>query len=344
MTEGAGLEPEIGIVVSNWNGIEFLGECVSSLWESALAAGRPFELIVVDDVSGDGSAEMIERNFPGVRLLRNARNMGFARTCNRGARAARADVLVMMNNDMRVPLDFIETLTRPFFEQEPSAPSGELFCVGARTVDWHDGRPNHLCMDAAWRRGGIGAEWTDPREPVETAFAQGGSAAFRRDLFLDLGGFDPVFHPTYWDDYDLCYRACREGLRVLYEPRAVADHLGKATLTRQHRRRRLTRVVERNRVWTTWLNLSAPALWLRHILSIPWVYGRDLASTEGRDRFLGFLEALSHVERITRVRRARRRRHAGLGRGDLDILGLRHAFDRSGGRIAGMPSSQGRPG
>ena len=143
-------KPEISIVVANWNGEAFLGECLATLWRSGEACGRAFELIVVDDLSSDGSVELIRTQFPQVRLIENAENMQFSRTSNRGAEAAAGRIVVMMNNDMRVPEDSIARLTAPFFEAPGAA---LLFAVGAKTVDWRDGSPNYLCMDAAWRRG-----------------------------------------------------------------------------------------------------------------------------------------------------------------------------------------------
>ncbi|MBN1866158.1 glycosyltransferase family 2 protein [Candidatus Sumerlaeota bacterium] len=313
-------KPEISIVVTNWNGAAFLEECVSTLWASGEACGRPFELIVVDDVSSDGSPEMVELRFPRVRLLRNEKNMGFARTSNRGAEAARGRILVMMNNDMRVPEAFVRLLVAPFYEERSADET--LFCVGAKTVDWHDGKPNHLCMRAAWRRGAIGQDWSDPPERCVTTYAQGGSAAFDRALYLRLNGFDPLFHPTYWDDYDTCYRAMKSGWTVLYEPLAVCDHLGKATLKRQASWNRIQRIVERNRLWFNWLNLGDPLLWCRHLAAIPWIYGRDLATGKGFNGVVGFVWALGGIPRVLRERWRRRRDDPPPVRSDRDLMGL----------------------
>jgi GT2 family glycosyltransferase len=330
--------PEISIVVTNWNGAAFLEDCVATLWASAEDAGHPFELLVVDDVSSDGSPEMVEEKFPQVRLLRNPENVGFARTSNRGAEEARGRIVVMMNNDMKVPLEFIARLVAPFYEtcEDPSP----LFCVGAKTVQWGNGEPNHLCMRAAWRRGGIGQDWADPPRRCATTYAQGGSAAFDRALYLQLGGFDPVFHPTYWDDYDLCYRACKAGWRVLYEPEAVADHLGKATLTRQVGQDRLTQILERNRLWFTWLNLDDPGLMLRHILALPWVYGRDIARGDGVSGLRGFLKALVGLPRVARLRRRRKGGRSRCVHSDRDLMGIQNGSALGASMPGSLPPEQ----
>lgn len=264
-------------------------------------------MIVVDDVSSDGSPEMIKKEYPDVRLIRNPKNMGFARTSNRGAREAAGRIIVMMNNDMRVPVDFIEKITAPFYEERDENDL-RLFAVGAKTVDWHDGSPNHLCMDAAWRRGGIGLVWSDPKERCRTVFPQGGSAAYDKELYLKMGGFDPIFYPTYWDDYDLSYRAVKSGWEVLYEPAAVADHLGQATLKRQTSLSRRQQIIERNRLWFNWLNLDDPVLLMRHFAAIPWICARDIIRGRGLNGLFGFLRAAKGSLKVIKKKISRRKK------------------------------------
>lgn len=311
--------PEISIVVTNWNGAAFIEECVSTLWASGEACGHPFELIVVDDVSSDRSPDLVAAKFPQVRLVRNEVNLGFAGASNRGGQEARGSVILMMNNDMRVPPECVARAVAPFFEPR-AAGAPPLFAVGLKTVDWNDGSPNHLCMDAAWRRGGIGKVWSDPQTRCRTTFPQGGSAAYDRALFLQMGGFDPIFYPTYWDDYDLSYRACKAGWEVLYEPAAVADHLGQASLKRQTSYSRREQIVERNRLWFNWLNLDDPLLIARHVLAIPWICARDVAKGHGVNGVLGLLRALRGLPRVLRRRSERRRSALPSRRTDRELV------------------------
>lgn len=315
--------PEISIIVTNWNGEAFLAECLATLWRSGEACGHPFELIVVDDVSSDDSVALVREQFPQVKLFINETNLKFARTSNRGAELARGRVLVMMNNDMRVPEDFIARLVAPFFE--PAAPEAlPLFSVGAKTLDWRTGEPNYLCMDAAWRRGGLGQEWSDPGERAPTTYPQGGSAAFDRELFLRLGGFDPVYDPYSWQDFDLTWRACKCGWGVFYEPAAVADHLGKASMNRDVGFDLGAQITERGRFWFTWLNLQDRALMLRHLLATPWVLLRDFWRADGLgiNGVLGFWMALKGLPRILRHRRMRMKSDPPFICSDRDLLAL----------------------
>jgi GT2 family glycosyltransferase len=315
--------PEISIVVANWNGEAFLQEGLASLFASAEAAGRPYELMVVDDASTDGSVALIEERFPQVRLLRNPRNWGFARTSNRGAQASRGRVLVMMNNDIVATLDLVARLVAPFFELPAEGPEiPPVFAVGARTINFHDDAPNHLCMDAVWQRGGIGKVVSDPPALCATTFVQAGAAAYDRELFLTLGGFDEVFSPGYWEDYDISYRAAKAGWRVFYEPAAVARHLGKGSLGQVLGHRGLVRIDERNRLIFNWLNLAdSPGLLLCHLALLPLLYVSDvLRRRRGFSTLAGFCMAVGRLGKVSHSHQTRRRSDPPIVRTNREIL------------------------
>lgn len=288
------MQPEISIVIANWNGAAFLERGLQSLVDAAEEVSLPYEIIVVDDASQDHSAALIQEKFPSVRLEKNETNQRFARTANRGARLAKGRLLVMVNNDVYVPKDFLSRLTAPFHEQ-----GGErVFAVGAQTLEWDEKTPNHTCNYPAWRRGGIGKEWGHPKTRFENCYVQGGAAAYDRTRFLEMGGFDDFFYPGYWEDYDLSWRAMRAGWRSIYEPEAVAYHLGKGSFSKIFPPKSLERLEERNRLWFIWLNLGHPFLWARHLAALPWVLGRDLVQGRAGITFPAFFRAAVAFPRL----------------------------------------------
>ncbi len=318
-------DPEISVVVANWNGGAFLREGLASLLRSAAASGRACELIVVDDCSTDGSVALIRERFPEIRLFCNSVNLRFAHTSNRGASEARGRVLVMVNNDVEAPEDFLRVLTAPFFEENPiesDIVGTPLFAVGAKTVDRATGAPNQLCMRAVWRWRGIEKAWSDPGDRTETTYIQGGAAAYDRSRFLELGGFNPLYSPGYWEDYDLSYRAAKAGWRVLYEPRAVAWHVGKGSLGPILGPHGLPQIDERNRLWFNWVNLDSAAMLARQVLALPAAYGLDLLRGRGLDGPFGFLRACLGLSRALQARRARLQGDPPVARTDQDLLGI----------------------
>ena len=174
--------PRVSIIVANWEGERWLSRCLSSLQISARAAGWPYELLVVDDASSDSSVRLVREGFPRARLLRNRKNVGFARSINRGVASARGQVVVLVNNDLLVREEIIHSLCRWFLA--PHEELGKLggrwealplhlhtFAVSARTVGWYDGRPNQLCMGAKWRGGRLTPAFDDPAGASLALFA-----------------------------------------------------------------------------------------------------------------------------------------------------------------------------
>lgn len=276
--------------------------CVSSLLLSARACKKPFELIVVDDASTDDSCGILKKTFPDIKLIRNERNGGFGFSVNKGVKASEAPLAILANNDIVAKEDFVANLLKPFEEK-----GGELvFGVSAKTVNWTDGSPNHLNMTAHFEKGLVALDYENSQEACSTLFLQGGACAIRRDLFLKLGAFSPLYHPGYWEDYDLSYRAAKMGYRMIYEPGALAYHLGKGSLLKVLGKEGIGSLALRNQFYFTWLNLTDGGLLTRHFLSLPFHMFREMISGESPRFTRGFLKAAPQFFRVLKERRKRK--------------------------------------
>lgn len=219
--------PRVAVVIPNYNGIRHLGKCIQSLHECDYPAGR-LRILVVDNGSVDGSVPWLRAKQPEVQVQENGENLGFAAACNLGAKlAARADVVVFLNNDMRVDRSFLLEITKPIA-------SGMAECVGAKILSW-DGKTVDYAGGGMSFHGiafqvGYGENATPAAldEPAETLFACGGAMAVSRCVFEAAGGFDEDFF-AYYEDADLGWRLWILGHRVLYHPRAFCYHHHSAT-------------------------------------------------------------------------------------------------------------------
>jgi len=307
--------PLVSIIVANWEGEAWIARALSSLQTSARAADHHFEVIVVDDASSDGSVDLIRKRFPRVRLVQNPRNLGFRRTVNRGVRAARGRVVVLCNNDLSVQETFIGNLTRWFIEPPQNVP-GPLFAVSARTLGWYDGRPNQLCMGARFRGGRITPAFLDPKEPTPCLFAQAGAAAYDRELFLRLGGLSSLYEPGYWEDYDLSLKAARRGWAQLYDPSAIALHIGGGSMQKRFGAQRVAMYKARNHLIFEWRHITSPALAIRHAAQLPIALFREAAAGETT-----FLRAVAGATaRIPAIWRARLADRSNSPRSDKELL------------------------
>ena len=289
------------VVMPNWNGAEFVARGISSMLLSARAAGKPFEMIIVDDASTDAAPRIIAGTFQDVRLLINEKNRGFGASVNRGVNAAKAPIVILANNDLVVREDFVPRLLE-HFENDAE---GKIFGVSARTVNWTDGAPNHLNMSAHFSRGLIELDYKDSPESAPTLFIQGGACALRRDVFITLGGFSAIYKPAYWEDYDISYRAAKMGYKLIYEPRALAYHLGKVSLMKVLGKEGVNSLTSRNYFLFTWLNLTDRSLLTRHFLSLPYHLFREIISGDEMRLTKGFFKAAPKLLQVMKMRRKR---------------------------------------
>lgn len=191
----------------------------------ALAAHPPdaaFEVLVVDDGSGDETPEALPR-IAGLRYHRRAENGGFIAACNDGAALAKGQVLVFLNNDTVPQPGWLDALLATF-DADPDAglvgaqllyPDGRLQEAGG--VVFRDGN--------AWNYGRFGSP-DDPRYAYlrDVDYASGAAIAIPRALFEALGGFDARYAPAYYEDTDLAFAVRAAGRRVLYQPAARVVH------------------------------------------------------------------------------------------------------------------------
>ena len=220
----------------------------------------------------------IETDQINLSFVRNPVNSGFAASCNTGVRMARYPLIFLLNNDVEPAADSISLLGSNF--SEPST-----FAAHCRVLTFDGGKEvgtGKLCSfkhgflrvhrsylprpDSGGRSGQYGRRMED-EIPLKlySAFAGGGASMFDRDKFVDLGGFEELLSPYYWEDVELSYRAWKRGYTVLYEPRAVARHRISSTIGKLPEAG-VKRIQQRNRIILHWINLHDRRLMRWHLL------------------------------------------------------------------------------
>jgi len=238
------MPPLVSAIVVNWNGKEYLQECLQSLRAQTFS---DFEVILVDNGSTDGSVEYIQENFFGwVRVLGNARNEGFSGGNNRGIRAASGKYIVLLNNDAQADPCWLEELVKVAGEN-PRA--GMLACKiylqgGSKIID----NVGHLIYrDGLNRgRGRLEADLGQYEKIEEVFFPSGCAALYRREMLDEVGLFDEDFF-AYGDDTDLGLKGRLAGWKCLYVPKAVVHHRYSQSSGAYSALKAF--YVERNRVW-----------------------------------------------------------------------------------------------
>ncbi len=277
----------LSIVIVNWRTRELLRACLRSLREALgerLASGSA-EVIVVDNASGDGSAEMVTAEFPEVRLLANGENRGYAAGNNQGIAAARGREVLLLNSDTEVPRAALELLEACLAERPKcGAVAPMLIHPDGRPQASLRGFPTPLALFGAVT--GL-ARLAPPGSPLAgyqpralpsaaTAVEQPMASCFliRGAALRAVGGFDEAF-PIFFNDVDLCWRLREAGWEIWFLPEARVVHHGGAS-TRQARMAMLWeshRGLHRYYRKHYWGRLAAPL----YALAVAAIYGGAVA-------------------------------------------------------------------
>ena len=229
--------PDVSVCIANWNCRELLRNCLASLLH--VPQGVNVETIVVDNASTDGAADMVAREFPEVRLIRNEINQGFARANNQAAQIARGQYLFFLNNDTLVPPETLDRLLDYLKAHPEVSIVGPMLRDGSGKVQMsHRQRPTvsawlHRTRLLRWtglfrrahrryRRQGI-----DTTEPRAVEVMLGAAMFMRRDCYRAMGGWDEDFH-FGGEDLDFCLRAQRHG-QIIYLPEVEITHFGRVS-------------------------------------------------------------------------------------------------------------------
>ena len=224
---------DLSIIILSFRDREKLAATIQSVYRSKLS--YTFETIVVDNDSGDGSAEMVEREFPQVILIRNINN-GFAAGNNVGMRQAKGKYILLLNPDTEVMEDTLEECVK-LMEQRPDI--GMLGCKVLRPDGDYDYASKKALPDplgAFFRYVGLSklfpnskffVRYNVPKSSYEVEGEMGsGTGAFlmtRREVVGKIGMLDEDYW-MYWEDMDWCYRCVQAGWKVWYYPKVKIIH------------------------------------------------------------------------------------------------------------------------
>ncbi len=224
--------PAIAAVLVTYESAEDLPACLSSLPEAA--APHELEIVVVDNASRDGSAG-VARSL-GVKVVENQRNLGYSAAINRGAVETVAPWLLIANPDTRMQPGSLARLLATA-QAEPG-----VGCIGPRLrnldgSDYPTGRrfPSllvgglHALLGTVWPGNPATRRYhltdLDRSRPAKVDWVSGACMLLRRSALGEVGGFDTAYF-MYFEDMDLCLQMARAGWRVVFEPRAIVEHVG----------------------------------------------------------------------------------------------------------------------
>jgi GT2 family glycosyltransferase len=286
---------DISIIIPNYNGESLLKANLEKVYrECAAYKFGKTEIIVVDDCSTDKSVEAINElksaKVNRIILIKNAKNLGFAPTVNKGVKAAKGEIVILLNTDVYPEENFLEPLLEHFADEK-------VFAVGCLDRSVEDSgtilRGRGL---GVWKRGFL-VHRRGEVDKTNTLWVSGGSGAFRKSIWESLGGLNELYAPFYWEDIDLSYRALKSGYKVLFEPKSVVVHEHeKGAIKTKYSETKIKIIAYKNQFIFVWENADL-SLIFSHILWLPYYFIKAVLNSDW-PFVLGFLNAFLLMPKV----------------------------------------------
>jgi GT2 family glycosyltransferase len=295
-----------------------LEECIPAVLSAIRATGENHGVLVVDNGSTDGSSQFVRERFPEVKVLELDRNYGFGGGNNRGVEIIDSQIVVLLNNDMVVDQGFLTPLLDGFTDGTVFAVTSQIFFENSTKRREETGKTR-----GKFERGFF-TLWHDDIDSTEARlstlpvlWAGGGSCAFDREKYRQMGGLDDLFQPFYVEDTDLSYQAWKRGWTCLLAPASRVVHKHRATSGRKYSHDFVDNTIRRNMYLFTWKNVTDASMLAEHLMNLPRIHASSVMDRGGAFEVRAYARAvLKLLEALSK--RLRNLRHYRLS--DAEVL------------------------
>jgi GT2 family glycosyltransferase len=207
--------PKASVIIVTYNHKDHIVPCI----ESVMKQDYPVEIVVVDNGS-DSTAELVERNYPSVRVMKTDKNLGYAGGNNLGIERSNGEYIIILNPDTIVEKTWLKELIKPLIGNEHIITTPKIILYDNHLINTC-GNINHFTGLTFTR--GYGEMPDKYDEPEYISGFSGCCFAMKKKCFLDLGSFDETFF-IYNEDSELSWRAHTKGYKILYVPTSIVRH------------------------------------------------------------------------------------------------------------------------
>lgn len=258
----------LSVVIPNYNGVRLFPHTMPTVFEALSTLQMPYEVLVVDDCSPDGSAAFLQKEFPDVRVISNEKNSGFVLTANRGMRNAKYDLALLLNSDVKLTPHYFDNQFK-YFER------ADTFGVMGRIIGWDD----NIIQDGAKYPSFHGVKIKtsgnylleneeEMKSGLYSMYLSGANALVDRKKFLEIGGLNEAFAPIYVEDYELSLKAWRMGWKCYYDHSSICRHQVSTTMRSKEKENYVKKIYNRNKMFLHAIHLSKGErrLWMMQLL------------------------------------------------------------------------------
>jgi N-acetylglucosaminyl-diphospho-decaprenol L-rhamnosyltransferase len=257
------LKTKVDLFVLNYNGATFILDTIESLTKASKHSQNECQIIVIDNASTDDSVNIICERFSHIEIFQMAENRVLC-AFNDAVRASKANIVFLLNSDLKVQTDFIDPMVDVFNRKE------DVFLVGGKSFLLDETYEGGLSIPLM-RYGMFGTScnfqghehFLHSRKHTFSV----GFGAYDRSKFLELGGFDDLYLPGRLEDADISFRAWRKGWLSYFEPKSVLYHAGAKSFKARFGVRGTREIAYRNTYLFMWKNIFDTKFWIAH-----WVF------------------------------------------------------------------------
>jgi GT2 family glycosyltransferase len=261
--------PPVSVIVLNYNGKAILAKAIAADICEAQKVSKNSEVILVDNASTDGSAGLVEKKFPKVRIMRMKKN-NFLHSFNPAIAKAKNNTIILINNDM-IPqqgcfVRLVSSLGKGVFAVGP-----KIVWPGKKNINFAFAKPRFSMGLLTIDRIGLDEQdrgQCDFEKPIVSLYPPIASA-FDKKKLQEIGGFDALYDPAYWEDVDLGYSAWKRGWKTLYDSKAVAVHDHQQTIAKSNSKNTVLLWVNKNKHLFFAKSISDPKMKAQHALALP---------------------------------------------------------------------------
>lgn len=250
--------PSLSVIIPNYNGKHLLERNLPSVLEALNNSGCNFEIIVVDDFSKDDSIDFIEKFYPSIVLIKCTINGGFSKACNKGLDVAKHELILYLNSDIQLIPDYFDGLFAYFDKPDTFGVMSKIIGLTGETQDTARlfSRNGGKIKANTFFHIKTAGFWTP------TAYLSGANALVNAKKMKEMGGFDEIFSPFYYEDFELGLRAWRLGWKCYYHHNTYCIHDHSSTTKNYKTANWVKSIFLRNRLTMHAIHLDLPYLWL----------------------------------------------------------------------------------
>lgn len=211
----------ISVILPNYNGKHLMEKFIPSVYEALTFCNADFEFIVVDDCSTDNSVTFLKHTYPQIKLIVNTKNSGFSFTCNQGIKQASKDLVFLLNSDVALTPEYFQAQFKYFNADDTFGVMGRIMNFDGKKIE--DAARFPLFKGSKFKANKF-YYIANTKDYTFTTYLSGANALINRKKLQFIDGFDEIYSPFYFEDFDLGLRAWKMGWKLYYEHESICFH------------------------------------------------------------------------------------------------------------------------